>query len=303
MMGTAPEVLEGGLWIKKAIKRAITNNDGLLIGRFGTIEFEGVYWTTMWPESEWPEGRRALLERNAGVFPSDMNSVKIWATEYGAAIRASDSLAVGWHAPMVKSEAELLLRWGWKGKKIALRSLEPYYVEPKDRWTCELRDHHVCVVTSFASTASSQVKKGEKIVWGVKDESLWPKTISFVQTGYAPSLAYGRAGWEDSPENWKEAVDSVVTAVLKTEARAVFIGCGGLGMIIGARLKAAGKICIVMGGATQVLFGIKGCRWQHHPVISNFWSDEWVWPSEEETPRASGMVEEGCYWGTSGKRT
>ena len=68
-------------------------------------------------------------------------------------------------------------------------------------------------------------------------------------------------------------------------------------MSIGARLKEAGKICVVLGGATQVLFGIKGNRWEKHPVISGFWGDSWVWPSEEETPLGAGKVEEGCYWG------
>lgn len=306
MMGTPAQVLEGAIEIQKQIKKTLMKGEGegLLIGRFGTIEFEGVYWTTMWPESTWPEGRRGMLERNAGVFPSDMESVKSWATEYGAAIRESDILAVGWHPPIVKEEASLLVRWGWKGKKVPLRSLEPYYVDCENRWSSVLKDEYLCVVTSFADTAAEQVQKGESVVWGKSAGGLWPKQISFVKTGYAPSLAYGRAGWEESPESWKEAVEYVVGEVLKTGARVVFIGCGGLGMIIGAQLKAAGKICVVMGGATQVLFGIKGRRWEQHPVISGFWGDSWVWPAEEETPRGAGGVEEGCYWGVGkDKRT
>jgi hypothetical protein len=296
MMGTPAEVLEGALTIEKRIKHALTKGEGLLVGRFGTIEFEGVYWTTTWPESVWPEGRRAMLERNAGVFSSDMDSVRGWASEYGAAIRASDILAVGWHAPIVKSESELLLRWGWHGKKVALRSLEPYYVNKENRWSSVIKDEHICVVTSFAESASLQVQKGEHVVWDKNAGYLWPKQISFVKTGYAPALAHGRAGWEESPESWKEAVEYTVGEVLKSDARVVFIGCGGLGMIIGARLKAAGKICIVMGGATQVLFGIKGHRWETHPVISTFWGKEWIWPSIEETPRGAGGVEDACYW-------
>lgn len=299
-MGTPAEISEGALKIKKVLQQGLKqeSGSGLLIGRFGTVEFEGVYWNEMWPGS-WPEGRRAVLERNAGVFPSDTESVKRWAAAYTRAIRASSVLAVGWHPPIVKEEASLLSRWEWKGVKVPLRSLEPYYVE-KDRWTDLLADNHVCVVTSFAQTAAAQVKKGESVVWGKQAGRLWGNSAtqwSFVQTGYAPSLAYGRAGWEDSPESWEEAVENTVSAVLKSGARIVLIGCGGLGMIIGDRLRAAGKICIVMGGAIQVLFGIKGHRWEKHPVISEFWGEEWVWPSVEETPRGAGMVEEGCYWG------
>jgi hypothetical protein len=296
-MSTPAEILEGGMEIQKSIEIALKKNKGLLVGRFGTVEFEGIWWTIMFPNTEWPERQRMVLERNAGIFPSDMNSVRVWVTEYCAAIRASDILAVGWHAPIVKAENELLFRLNWKGKKVVLRSLEPYYLEKENRWSSVLKDEHLCVVTSFAESAAAQLRKGEDVIWGNSAGSLWPNKISFVKTGYAPSLAQGRAGWEESPESWKEAIDSVVAEVLKTGARVVFIGCGGIGMIIGARLKEAGKICVVLGGATQVLFGIKGNRWEKHPVISGFWRDSWIWPSVEETPLGAGKVEEGCYWG------
>jgi hypothetical protein len=51
-----------------------------------------------------------------------------------------------------------------------------------------------------------------------------------------------------------------------------------------------------MGGAIQVLFGIRGNRWSSHPVISRFWNEAWVYPSLEETPGSAESVERGCYW-------
>jgi hypothetical protein len=39
-----------------------------------------------------------------------------------------------------------------------------------------------------------------------------------------------------------------------------------------------------------------GNRWANHSVISKFWNDAWVWPSEEETPRGAAKIEGGCYW-------
>ena len=75
------------------------------------------------------------------------------------------------------------------------------------------------------------------------------------------------------------------------------IGCGALGMVLGSELKKHGIIAIVMGGATQVLFGIKGQRWATHSVISHFWNEAWVWPNVTETPRGASSIEGGCYWG------
>ena len=97
-------------------------------------------------------------------------------------------------------------------------------------------------------------------------------------------------------ENWKEAVDSLILEVLKTNAEVVLIGCGGLGMPLAAELKKRGLVCVVLGGAIQNLFGIKGKRWEQHPVIGGFWNDAWVSPSEDEIPAQASLIEGGCYW-------
>jgi len=256
-----------------------------LIGRFGTIEFEAVFYNHMGMNLS--ESRRSVLERNAGVFPCDRESVALWAAAYKDAICSADVLAVGWFEPIREQERSLLKSWGWGGTAVALRSLEPYYSDQP--WSRELRGS-VCVVSSFAETAAAQMKKS---IWGrpMFGDCIW----HWVRTGYAPSLALGRAGWEESPESWKEAVDWVVGQVVATGAGVVLIGCGGLGMLIGAELKRRGKICIVMGGAIQVLFGIKGRRWEGHE-IRQFWNGDWVWPSEDETPGAAEEVEGACYW-------
>jgi glycine/D-amino acid oxidase-like deaminating enzyme len=89
----------------------------------------------------------------------------------------------------------------------------------------------------------------------------------------------------------------VVAQVLETGSRIALIGCGGLGMLIAHELKQHGIIAIVLGGALQVLFGIKGNRWKNHAVISQLWNEDWVYPLEEETPRGAEEIEGGCYWG------
>ena len=53
-----------------------------------------------------------------------------------------------------------------------------------------------------------------------------------------------------------------------------------------------------MGGGTQILFGIKGKRWDEHDVISTFYNEHWVRPSDEEIPeRMENMrIDTGHYW-------
>jgi hypothetical protein len=284
--------------LKNLLADALQNKSSLLIGKIGTIECNILYMlnlqTGIQPHLEF----RDVLEINAGVFPNDYSSVEHWAKEFGSAIMSANCLATGWYEHTKQQEDSLFRLWGWKGHQVPLRALEPYYADEEERWTSLLEGQRVCVVTSFSESARKQVEKGEERVWPMKKGSVWPSSVewSWVQTGYSPRLALGRAGWEESPEDWSEAVSWVVAEVLKTEARIVLIGCGALGMLIGARLKQKGKICIVLGGALQVLFGIKGRRWENHSIISKFWNSEWVWPSTEETPRGSEGVEKSCYW-------
>ena len=64
------------------------------------------------------------------------------------------------------------------------------------------------------------------------------------------------------------------------------------GMPLAARLKKAGKKSIHLGGAVQILFGIKekmGRKKEFRKMYNKFW----IYPSEEKVFQ---NVEGGCYW-------
>jgi len=276
--------------IRSAIESALASQGGLLVGRFGTVEFDVAWYYKV--SGTLKADYLPTLERNAGIF-GDLPSIRRWCSEYTEACAASDIFATGWYAPIKVREQEMLKAIGFRGRQCVLRALEPYYWPVEEQWSRVLNGQKVCVVSSFTDTIRGQLKKD---IWLGEMNGLLPAADwSFVKTGYAPSLSLGRAGWECDAESWETCADYVVGEVLKTGARVVIIGCGGLAMVIAGRLKKEGKICIVMGGATQVLFGIKGRRWEGHQ-ISEFWTSEWVGPSASETPAGASEVERGCYW-------
>ena len=51
-----------------------------------------------------------------------------------------------------------------------------------------------------------------------------------------------------------------------------------------------------MAGATQLLFGIEGKRWDDHPFIGKLYNDAWVRPAPAETIPNREAVEGGSYW-------
>ncbi len=289
------ELFEAALLIADGIATALTQKKGFLVGRNGTIELEALI--TYKQKNFLFQQQGLILEKHAGVFPSDERSHKHWIQDTEVAIKNTDLLIAGWFAPLAREEKIYLASLGRNSVVLPLRALEPYYVPMEMMWTRYLQFHKVAIVSSFAETAMKQLPKA-KDIWGDRATSLLPPETEFIpiRTGYAPVLANGRAEWTGKPKRWEDAVDSVVQRVVDSGAEIVLIGCGGLGMILGHRLKQLGKVCIVMGGAIQVLFGIKGNRWENHTTISRFWNDAWVYPSEDDTPADSQSIAKACYW-------
>ena len=50
------------------------------------------------------------------------------------------------------------------------------------------------------------------------------------------------------------------------------------------------------GGATQILFGIRGKRWDADARISRLYNEWWVRPAPEERVAGADRVENACYW-------
>ena len=77
------------------------------------------------------------------------------------------------------------------------------------------------------------------------------------------------------------------------------IGCGAYGLPLAAKIKKSGKQAIHLAGATQLLFGIKGKRWEENADFSyvrKWFNEEWVYPSDEDKLENGNCVEGGCYW-------
>jgi len=268
------QIIEGSEKIYNFIKE---NKKGI-IGRHGSTELQMILYGNA----------LHALEHNSGIFPITNSSVKEWIQTYKEATMESDIFAAGWYKPLAEEEIKYLYKLNKNLEKIPLRSLEPYYTN--NPWSRILEGKRVTVVSSFADTMKKQI---DKPIWD--DPRILPKAMwNFVRTYYCPAIAKGKCEW--SVNSWKEAVDHLECEVLKTDPEIVLIGCGALAMPLGLRLKKNNIIAIILGGAIQILFGIKGLRWESHPVISRFFNDSWVFPSDDEIPGGAEIIEGGCYF-------
>jgi hypothetical protein len=299
-MTTSQDEIELGAY---RIRNGFVGADPFFVGRNGTIELQILsFWSQVrrhGAEYSYPPSLTDTIERHAGVWPATDQILDAWCSAYVVALKELDGLAAGWYKPLANAEASLLTEFCPSAFRCPLRSLEPYYVDSILQWTHALKGKRVCVVSSFAESMRDQVDRGAlKRVW---PGGLLPADIawSFVRTGYAPKLAGGDGPctWPAGVQTWQAAVRLTRDRVLAEKPDVVIIGCGGLGMIIGAGLRREGCSVLVLGGATQLLFGIKGRRWETHDIISKFWNSSWVWPKASETPAGARQIEGGCYWG------
>ncbi len=296
--------------IYDTIDLALETGEGLLVGRNGSTELMTMI--------EGPVNANKFFLECAGVWDNDGNGVENtgsptmaysdtslplrsakvneqailkWIISSRAASAEANLLATGWYQGLAVSEKRMLTTIGFLGQQIQLRDIEPYYTDEIRQWTRLLKGQRVCAVSPFYKSLPAGYRARDKI-W---TNGLLPdfKSFSVVRSYFAPLIGGATHSWGCS---WEEAVNRMEAEVLKTGARVVLIGCGGLGMILGARLKKKGLICVVMGGALQILFGIKGQRWAKHDVISRFFNNAWLEPQAEEIPPGFKLIEGGCYW-------
>jgi hypothetical protein len=170
---------------------------------------------------------------------------------------------------------------------IGLTDIEPYY--HKYPWSSALAGKKVLVIHPFAKTIESQYKNRELLF---KNPDILPKfelqVLKAVQTLSAEE--------GESYNDWFDALDYMKIQIDKIDFDIAIIGCGAYGFPLAAYVKKIGKKAIHMGGATQILFGIKGRRWEEIPFFQNLINEYWVRPSIDETPSKANLVEDACYW-------
>ncbi len=159
----------------------------------------------------------------------------------------------------------------------------------KEPFTCALKGQKVLVVHYLANQIEDQYKKRELLF---DNPSVLPEfelmTMPAVQT---------IAGNRDPRFNtWFEALDYMYEETKKYDYDVALLGCGAYGMPLAAKLKKDGKKVVYMGGVVQMLFGIRGKRWDEMPEAAALYNEHWVSPDPNFIPKNSESVEEGCYW-------
>lgn len=283
-----------------------------LISRFGTVEINCIvnylcvnnkerssvrriwdYISDKTGTPWWEKDHFQPMCNNAGVFPPSVETATKFSEQYLADIPEIDLLGCHQYYEKFMPLRDDVV-------KVQLEMLYPFFVERP--WTRYLKGKRVLVVHPFADTIRKQYEKRELLF---NNQDCLP---AFELITYKSVQSIG--GSEEF-KSWFDALEKMEQDIKIIDFDVCLIGCGAYGLPLGAFVKRLGKQAIHIGGGLQLLFGIKGGRWEaqhysgvHHynPGIDidvryyNLFNEYWVRPSADETPLKAKDVENSCYW-------
>jgi len=223
------------------------------------------------------------MKNCAGMFSVDHKNLARFCEIYIEAMSCADIIAlwgVGAEPKIVHSKCK-------NSKFIYLMSLEPYYFS--DPWSYALKGKKVLIIHPFKETIEKQYMKR----WDLfENKHILPEFLKF-----RCLKAIQTAGGNISDfQTWFDALDYMKEQIDQIDFDIAIIGAGAYGLPLACHCKMIGKQAVQMSGATQILFGIKGKRWDHHQYISKYYNEQWVRPLDTEKPMNSEKIEGGCYW-------
>lgn len=245
------------------------------------------------PQWWWNKRLMKFMQSNAGFFPSTEENLM----KFGE-MMVEDSKQLDILGSWLPDEKVLKKTFNLGYQDVFLRNLEPFW--SKQPWTSYLEGKRVVVVHPFAESIKNQYDNYRDKIF--EDPKVLPTFSSFRVVKAVQSL-----GGESNFETWFEALDYMKKEVEREDFDVCLIGCGAYGFPLAAYVKSMGKQAIHLGGALQLLFGIKGNRWENPNYGVKEWgipygsycsliNEFWVKPSIEDTPKIAKQIEGACYW-------
>jgi hypothetical protein len=227
---------------------------------------------------------------HAGIAAPDSRSLDRFASIYLASLPFADLIGM-WREERVEGMNQLVDWLSDPGAAFtgSFRDLEPWaaHAAGAQPWTQALAGKTVLVVHPFVSSIQAQYERRRKI------KTICDILPDFILTNIKPPVTF--AGCEDA-SSWERNLQGLMGKVAREPFDVALIGCGAYGLPLGAFVKQLGRIAIHLGGATQLLFGIRGNRWDQRPKYVPFMDDSWVSPLKTERPPGADQVEQACYW-------
>lgn len=266
------------------IRNYINKNEPFALCRLGSAEFTLVQ---LYDEYRLFHSNRLEQSNMYNIFHDNPKEVGQWVDLLRSDCKDIDIMAYFDDHPI----EEYVIRTSCQKhmKQIRLEQIEAMIYETP--WTLALEGKTVLLISPFVDSMVAQYPRMNQIY---KDRKMLPdikiKTLKSVWFSGSP---------EDDFDTWFDALNYLYEEAMKIDFDIALLSCSAFGFNLAPMFKRAGKQAIQYGGALQMLFGIRGARWDNYPPYMKFYNDAWIRAPKTEGPASSGFVkkmDDGCYW-------
>jgi hypothetical protein len=266
------------------ISHHLKNNIPMAAGKIGCNELQILYYSIV-NNNPWGQQFIKEVESGAGLYPMNEDTAR-WFTETLLRDIKDIDLIPRWNSAIPDFENHVFEKYCPAAHVTKLRHLEPYFFDKP--WTQYLKGKRVAVFSPFAESIKKNFNNLDKI-WKGKIQP----NFDLISIQYPTSIPITK----DTPYNTShEVYDEFLQKINEEEFDVGIFGTGHTGLLFTLECKKLGKTGIHLGGPTQILFGIKGKRWQGREDFKPFFNDYWTSPLKSETPENRDLVEGACYW-------
>ena len=279
----------------RLIAEGIVRDQPFMVARFGSGELRSTWRYRIRRDSTlldilrlellqkqriiWTKKREYELHMTAGFFPPTYRATNRFGALMEDAMAEVDILG-SW----VPGEIVFAHRLS-NAIPVDLSHLEPFFAS--NPWTLALEGKRVLVVHPFVTSIISQYPKRQDLFSTPVLPDFDLVTYRAIQTGGGQTLGY---------RTWFDALEKMTKDVTQLDFDVALVGCGAYGFPLAAALKRLGKKVIHLGGSLQLLFGIRGKRWDALPEYRALVNEHWIRPLAEDTHTGFQRMEGGAYW-------
>lgn len=169
--------------------------------------------------------------------------------------------------------------------------LEPFYEIENEEYEPPFQNLHILIIHSHKETIEKQIQNLNTFF----DKPIFVNcTFKVIQPPRQHAGFCDGKSWNYHFNRWKNTLNEE----LKNHSfDTSLVSAGGFGMITCNYLFTKHKLnTIYVGGGLQLFFGIKGNRWNNHPIIRKFYNEHWINVLPNDMPPQKQSCENGCYW-------
>ena len=232
--------------------------------------------------------KRYTRQRMYLVLRKDESLISKWCEQFEKDLHEADIVAV--FALDAVGEQYLLKSYANPDAKfILLSQIESHFYDSRHSWVRHLEGKKVLIISPFVEQIKKQYNR-RSLVWG-KNEFL-PQ----MEMRYLKSVWYIDENDNGGFASWFDALQYLMDQLEKIDFDVALIGCGPFSTFLASHCKRMGKVGIQYGGALQMLFGIKGARWDNNSFYNKFFNKYWVRASKDNAPKNANLLDDTCYW-------